>query len=102
MIQLYVDDELVYDSRVKNTALIGLKAQMGLNKGGAATIVLPPKHPAYNKFVSYRSVVTIYRDGVLRFRGRVLYPTDDFTLTRLFSERLSAYITHRWRHSNSL
>lgn len=82
MIQLYVDDELVYDSRVKNTALIGLKAQMGLNKGGAATIVLPPKHPAYNKFVSYRSVVTIYRDGVLRFRGRVLYPTDDFTLTR--------------------
>lgn len=82
MIQLYVDDELVYDSRVKTTALLGLKAQLGLNKGGAATIVLPPEHPAYNKFVSYRSVVTIYRDGVLRFRGRALYPTDDFMLTR--------------------
>lgn len=82
MIQLYVDDNLVYDSRVKATALIGLKAQLGLNKGGAATIVLPPEHPAYNDFVSYRSIVTIYRDGVLRFRGRALYPSDDFSLTR--------------------
>lgn len=82
MIQLYVDDALVYDSRVRDTALLGLRAQLGVNKGGAATIVLPPTHPAYNDFVSYRSIVTIYRDGVLRFRGRALYPADDFTLTR--------------------
>ena len=82
MIQLYVDDALAYDSRVKATALLGLKAKLGLNKGGAATIVLPPEHPAYNNFTSYRSLVTIYRDGVLRFRGRALYPTDEFTLTR--------------------
>ena len=82
MIQLYVDDKLVYDSRVKETALLGLKAQLGLNKGGAATITLPPDHPAYNDFISYRSLVKIYRDGVLRFRGRALYPSDDFTLTR--------------------
>lgn len=82
MIQLYVDDKLVYDSRVEATALRGLKAQLGLNKGGAATIILPPEHPAYDEFTSYRSVVTIYRDGVLRFRGRALYPTDDFMLNR--------------------
>ena len=82
MIQLYVDDQLVYDSRIKATALLGLKAQLGLNKGGAATIILPPEHPAYNDFISYRSVVTIYRDGVLRFRGRALYPSDDFLLNR--------------------
>ena len=82
MIQLFVDDKLVYDSRIKATALLGLKAQLGLNKGGAATITLPPEHPAYNDFISYRSIVTIYRDGVLRFRGRALYPTDDFMLNR--------------------
>ena len=82
MIQLYVDDELAYDSRVRSTALLGLKAELGLNRGGAATIVLPPDHPFYNAFVSYRSLVTIYRDGKLRFRGRALYPTDEFDLTR--------------------
>ena len=82
MIQLYLDGNLIYDSRIKTTALIGLKAQLGLNKGGAATIVLPPEHPAYNEFISYRSLVEIYRDEVLRFRGRALYPSDDFNLTR--------------------
>lgn len=82
MIQLYVDNALVYDSRVKATALTALRAQLGLNKGGAATIGLPPGHPAYNDFTSYRSVVEIYRDKVLRFRGRALYPTDDFYLNR--------------------
>ena len=82
MIQLYVDEKLVYDSRIKATALLGLTAQLGLNKGGAAKITLPPEHPAYNEFTSYRSIVTIYRDGVLRFRGRALYPTDDFMLNR--------------------
>lgn len=82
MIQMYLDDRLVYDSRVKETALLGLTAQLGLNKGGVATIVLPPTHPAYNDFVSYRSVVEIYQDERLRFRGRALYSSDDFNLTR--------------------
>lgn len=82
MIQLYLDGELIYDSRVKASALLGLTAQIGLNKAGAATITLPPGHPYYGSFESYRSVVEIWRDDVLRFRGRVLFPTDDFTLVR--------------------
>ena len=82
MLQLYADGELIYDSRMKSTALLGLRAQLGLNKGGAATIILPPDHPYYNSFTSYRTVVEIYRDRVLRFRGRALYPTDDFMLNR--------------------
>ena len=82
MLQLYVDGKIIYDSRMKSTALLGLKAQLGLNKGGAATITLPPEHSAYNDFISYRSVVEIYRDRVLCFRGRALYPTDDFLLNR--------------------
>ena len=82
MIQLYLDGKIVYDSRRKPTALLGLRAQLGLNKGGAATIILPPDHSAYNSFTSYKSVVEIYRDRVLHFRGRALYPTDDFMLNR--------------------
>lgn len=82
MIQLYADDALVYDSRLRDYALLGLQSQGGLNKGGTATILMPPGHPAYNSFTSYKTVVTIYRDGKLRFRGRALYPTDDFKLRR--------------------
>ena len=78
MIQVYADNALVYDSRLEDYGLLGLTVTTGLNKGGTASIVMPPRHPAYNAFTSYKSVVTVYRDGLLLFRGRSLYPTDDF------------------------
>lgn len=82
MIQVFADDLLVYDSRVQETALLGLKAQVGLNKSGVAEIVMPKEHFAHDEFVGYRTLVRIYRDGRLRFRGRALYPADDFLLRR--------------------
>lgn len=78
MIQVYADDYLAYDSRLEDYALLGLTVTTGLNKGGTASIVMPQHHPAYNSFTSYKTVVTIYRDNELLFRGRALYPTDDF------------------------
>lgn len=78
MIQVYADGALVYDSRLEQTDLEGLKATKSQNSGGTAEITLPYNHPAYNSFVGHKTVVTIYRDGVLRFRGRALYHTDNF------------------------
>lgn len=82
MIQIYIDGVLGYDSRLrergKDYALLGLRTTTGENVGGTAEIVLPPGHPAYSQFIEHRSIVEIYRDHALRFRGRALYPTDDF------------------------
>lgn len=78
MIQIFADGALVYDSRVEEYALQGLTITEGLNKGGTAEIKLPPYHPAYSRFIGYRTVVEIYRDGLLRFRGRALYPVNDY------------------------
>lgn len=83
MIQVFLnDDELVYDSRLQDNELLELSVELGLNKGGAAFITMPTGHTAYNAFVSYRTLVSIYRDGVLLFRGRALYPNDDFRQNR--------------------
>ena len=78
MIQVYADASLVYDSRLDDYALLGLTATAGLNVGGTSKIVMPPTHPAYNSFSSYRTVVEILRDDKTLFRGRALYPEDDF------------------------
>lgn len=78
MIAVYSDGITVYNNRLSSTALLGLKATAGVNKGGTAEITMPSGHPAYDGFVSYRSIVEIYRDTELLFRGRALYPTDDF------------------------
>lgn len=78
MIQVYADDFTVYDSRLPDRGLLGLKAHPVLNKSGTAEIVIPPGHPAYNAFTGYRTLVEIYRDNRLLFRGRALYPKEDF------------------------
>lgn len=78
MIELYADGRLVYSNRQDSRKLIGLKTTGGLNKGGTAEIVMPPGHPFYNSFTSLRTIVELKENGVLRFRGRALFPSDDF------------------------
>lgn len=78
MIKVYADDTLVYDSRLDDYRLLGLTVDVGVSIGGTANLVLPPGHPAYNAFTHYKTVVTVERDDVLLFRGRSLYPQDDF------------------------
>lgn len=78
MIQVYADEVLAYDSRLESYDLVSLKVTNGLDIGGTASIVMPVGHPAYKAFTSMRTIVTVYRDGVLRFRGRAVYPSDDF------------------------
>ena len=78
LLQVYADDQTVYDNRLDDYKLLELKSTTGLNKGGTATITMPPNHPTYNAFTSHRTLVEIYKDRVLTWRGRALYPTDNF------------------------
>lgn len=73
MIQIYLNNELTYDSRLEEYDLIGLTIIAGLNKGGTAEIAMPHSHPCYNSYKPFQGIVEIYRDGDLRFRGRPIY-----------------------------
>lgn len=78
MIKVYADDRLVYAPNLDEYALQTLQVTASATASGTATITLPPGHPAINSFTSYKTIVTVYREGVLLFRGRALYVTDDF------------------------
>lgn len=78
MIQIFSDDALVYDSRLQSYALLAAKVTCSVQKAGAIELQMPPGHPAYNAFTAYRSVIEVYKDDKLLFRGRALYPSDDF------------------------
>lgn len=77
-VMIYADGVLVCDSRLEDHDLARLQATHGLNVGGTAEITLPLGHPAYNRFVSHKTIVEIYRNGRLKFRGRALYPSTTF------------------------
>lgn len=78
MIRVYADEALVYDSRLPGYELQALVATCSVEKAGTAELTMPPGHPALNLFTAYRTVITIHRDEQLIFRGRALYPADDF------------------------
>lgn len=82
IVKLYAGENLIYDSRLENYKLLSIRVKAFINKGGSATFVLPPRHPSYNNFVAYKTIIRIYRDGELIFRGRVLSYSDDFELRR--------------------
>lgn len=89
MIQIYADGGLVYDSRLrvagKDYTLLGLTTTKGLNKGGTAQISMRPGHPMYSTFIGHRTVVDIFQDGLRKFRGRALYPNDDWMNCRTWT-----------------
>lgn len=78
MVQVYADGVLAYDSRLDEYRLLTLVVTTSVDKAGTAIITMPPGHPAYDIFTSFKTEVSIYRGGVLLFRGRALYPQDDF------------------------
>lgn len=80
-VSLYAGDVLAYDSRLPVESgynVLSIRIEESVNKGGTATIVLPPRHPLYNGFPAFRTPVEIYRNGKLRWRGRPLPPSGDF------------------------
>ena len=78
MIQVYANGKLVYDPRLPDRRLLALSRTGGVNKSGTVTLTMPPNHPAYDNFISFKTPVEVYKDSVLVFRGRALYPSDDF------------------------
>ena len=80
-VQVYADDALVYSSGLDEYELLELTVTNNINTTGVATLTMPPRHPAYNSFIAYKTVVTIYRDDVLLFRGRALHPSDNWLET---------------------
>jgi hypothetical protein len=74
---VYADDVLLYDPFLDGYELQKLECTVSLEKAGTAEIVMPAGHPGYEAFTEFRTVMTIYQDDELLFRGRALYATDD-------------------------
>ena len=77
MIKAFADGVQFYDSRIDSTRPLAFKATPSVVAAGTAEILLPPGHPAYESFVDYRTLVEIYRQDTLIFRGRAFCKTDN-------------------------
>ena len=78
MYQVRCDDNIIYDLRDEDLKIISPKLTTEVNKTGSFTFTIPPTNPYYSYIKRLKSIITIYQDNELIWRGRVLNDKLDF------------------------
>ena len=68
----YCDGILLYHSKLESLKIFNPSLELELNKTGSFEFALPQNHPRYSSIRKMKSVITVYQDEYLLFRGRVL------------------------------
>lgn len=69
---IYADDNLIYDPRLENYRITDAQLDLELNKSGALNFTIYKDHPNFDQINKLKSIITVYQDAELYFRGRVL------------------------------
>ncbi|MEA4965380.1 MAG: phage tail protein [Oscillospiraceae bacterium] len=75
---IYSDDNLIYDARLEDYRITDFSLDLELNKSGALKFTIYPDHPNFDQINKLKSIITVYQDAELYFRGRVLNDTLGF------------------------
>lgn len=72
MYEVYCDNYLLYSSSIENLKIINPKVDLEDNKTGSFTFMIYPDHPYYASIRKMKSIIKVFQDGFLLFKGRVL------------------------------
>lgn len=72
MYKVYCDGLLLYHSKLENLQIFNPSVELELNKTGSFDFGIYPSHPYYGLIKKLWSIITVYQDDYLLFRGRVL------------------------------
>ena len=72
MYRVYCDALLLYHSKLENLKLFDPTVELELNKTGSFEFTIYSDHPYFNQIKKLKSIITVYQDDFLLFRGRVL------------------------------
>ncbi|UQF24206.1 phage tail protein [Vagococcus lutrae] len=83
MYRVELDGETLYDPRLKDYDIFTPKLKLEVNKAGAFDFKVYPSHPLYNRIFKLKSIIEVYQDSTLLFRGRVLDDEMDFNKAKM-------------------
>lgn len=84
MYTITCDGNLLYDPRVDDLKVANAKLQLEVNRSGSFDFTIYPSHPLYGTIQKLKSVIEVYQDGLLLFRGRVLNDRTGLFLNKEF------------------
>lgn len=72
MYRVYCDNQLIYHTKLQSMPIFSPVIDLEVNKTGSFVFTLYPDHPRYDAIRKLKSIITVYQDDFLLFRGRVL------------------------------
>lgn len=70
--RVYCDGLTLYNSKLESLKIFSPTVELEVNKTGSFTFIIYPDHPQYTAIQKLKSIITVYQDDYLLFRGRVL------------------------------
>lgn len=72
MYTIKCDDHVLYDLRHDELYVASPKLDLEVNRNGIASFKIYPQHPYYDQLYKLKSVITIYQDDKIIFKGRII------------------------------
>lgn len=72
MYRVYCDGLPIYNDKLEGLKIFSPSLDLELNKTGSFSFTLYPGHPYYDSIQKFKSIITVYQEDYLLFRGRVL------------------------------
>ena len=72
MYRVYCDGFLLYHTKLENLKIFDPSVELEVNKTGSFEFTIYPDHPYYSLIHKLKSIVMVWQDKHLLFRGRVL------------------------------
>ena len=72
MYKVYCDKLLLHQSDIQELKIISPKLNLEVNKTGSFTFTIYQPHPYYSILKKLKSIITVYQNDDVIFRGRVL------------------------------
>lgn len=78
MYHVYCDNFLIYDDQLEGYKIYEPKANLELNKISQFEFTIYNDHPSFNHLHRLKSIIQVYQEGYLMFRGRILNDEQGF------------------------
>jgi len=72
MYRVYCDGIPIYNNKLDSLQIFAPSVELEVNKTGSFSFTIRPDHPYYGQIAKLKSIITVYQDDFLLFRGRVL------------------------------
>lgn len=85
MYRIYAEDTLIYDSTLDDFVISKGQIIKEVNKSGSFVFTVYPDHPYYYDLEKLKTVITVYKNDKIVFRGRILNESIGFFKDKTFT-----------------